>query len=68
MLESLQGKEVIITFLDGAHISGGVLEQVDDKFVKYRTEYQEVYIPISSIRTLAIDTKERQRPRVGFAI
>jgi hypothetical protein len=68
MLESLQGQVVVIHFLDGSNVSGGILEQIDDKFVKYRTEYQEIYIPITSVRTLSIDTKERQRPRVGFGV
>ncbi|GGG10661.1 hypothetical protein GCM10010912_63840 [Paenibacillus albidus] len=66
MLEALQGKKVTIYFLDCSNESKGVLEAVSDKFVKYRTDYQELYIPITSIRSVDVDTKERQRARVGF--
>ncbi|WP_149095014.1 hypothetical protein [Paenibacillus terrae] len=67
MLASLQGKEVTIHFIDGTHVCDGVLDQIDDKFVKYLTQYQMLVIPITSIRTVSIDIKERQRYRVGFA-
>lgn len=67
MLTSLQGKEVTIHFIDGTHVCDGVLDQIDDKFVKYLTQYQTLVIPITSIRTVSIDIKERQRYRVGFA-
>ncbi|MDP1512752.1 hypothetical protein L8C07_22720 [Paenibacillus sp. CMAA1739] len=67
MLASLQGKEVTIHFIDGTCACDGVLDQIDDKFVKYLTQYQMLVIPITSIRTVSIDTKERQPHRVGFA-
>jgi hypothetical protein len=67
MLASLLGKEVTIHFIDGTNACDGILEQVDDKFVKYLTQYQTFYIPITSIRTVSIEIKERQRSRVGFA-
>lgn len=66
MLKALQGQEVSINFLDGSSSRGGVLEELDERFVKYRTEYQVLYIPITSIRAVAVETKERERPRVGF--
>jgi len=66
MLEALLGKEVTVNFLDGFSAKGGVLEEIEDKFVKYKTEFQVLYIPITSIRAITIDTKERERPRVGF--
>ncbi|MEK5236300.1 hypothetical protein NST99_11485 [Paenibacillus sp. FSL L8-0470] len=66
MLVALQGQEVTVNFLDGSTVRGGVLEEIDERFVKYRTEYQVLYIPISSIRAVAVETKERERPRVGF--
>ncbi|WP_379132606.1 hypothetical protein [Paenibacillus sp. sgz500958] len=66
MLEALQGKEVTVNFLDGYSVKGGTLEAVDERFVKYRTEFQVLYIPISSIRAVTIDTKPQERPRVGF--
>lgn len=66
MLTALQGQEVTIHFVDGTSSRGGVLEEIDEKFVKYRTEYQDLYIPITSIRAVALETKERERPRVGF--
>ncbi|MEK8212819.1 hypothetical protein [Paenibacillus sp. FSL L8-0463] len=66
MLAALQGQEVTVNFLDGSTVRGGVLEEIDERFVKYRTEYQVLYIPISSIRAVAVETKERERPRVGF--
>ncbi|KWX71294.1 hypothetical protein D3C73_589700 [compost metagenome] len=66
MLEALKGQEVSVNFLDGSSVRGGVLEEIDDRFVKYRTEYQVLYIPITSIRAVAVETKERERPRVGF--
>ncbi|AIQ17353.1 MULTISPECIES: hypothetical protein [Paenibacillus] len=66
MLAALQGQEVTVNFLDGSSVRGGVLEEIDERFVKYRTEYQVLYIPISSIRAVAVETKERERPRVGF--
>ncbi|MCE3200180.1 hypothetical protein JI735_21070 [Paenibacillus sonchi] len=66
MLEALKGQEVSMNFLDGSSIRGGVLEEIDERFVKYRTEYQVLYIPITSIRAVAVETKERERPRVGF--
>jgi hypothetical protein len=67
MLASLQGKEVTIHFIDGTNVCDGILDQIDDKFVKYVTQYQTLVIPITSIRTVSIDIKERQRYRVGFA-
>ena len=66
MLTALQGQEVTIHFVDGTSSRSGVLEEIDEKFVKYRTEYQVLYIPITSIRAVALETKERERPRVGF--
>ncbi|MCL6601435.1 MAG: hypothetical protein K6T94_01050 [Paenibacillus sp.] len=66
MLLALQGKEVTINCIDGFSVKGGILEEVDDRFVKYRTDFQVLYIPITSIRAITIDTKERERPRVGF--
>ncbi|WP_405110342.1 hypothetical protein MHH28_00570 [Paenibacillus sp. FSL K6-1217] len=66
MLSVLKGQEVTIHFLDGSSVKGGVLEELDDKFVKYSTEYQTLYIPITSIRAVDVQTKERERPRVGF--
>lgn len=67
MLAALKGKEVTVNFLDGTIARGGILEEVDERFVKYKTEYEVLYIPITSIRAIALDTKERERPRVGFA-
>ncbi|MHA6529702.1 hypothetical protein [Paenibacillus sp. BAC0078] len=66
MLTALLGQEVTIHFLDGSNVVGGVLEELDERFVKYRTEYQLLYIPITSIRAVAVETKPRERPRVGF--
>ncbi|MEK3903577.1 MULTISPECIES: hypothetical protein [unclassified Paenibacillus] len=66
MLEALKGQEVTIHFLDGTSVRGGVLEELDERFVKYSTEYQTLYIPITSIRAVDVQTKERKRPRVGF--
>ncbi|AIQ57638.1 hypothetical protein [Paenibacillus borealis] len=66
MLSALKGQEVSIHFLDGTTVRGGVLEELDEKFVKYSTEYQTLYIPITSIRAVEVQTKERERPRVGF--
>ncbi|MGZ0041144.1 hypothetical protein [Paenibacillus ottowii] len=67
MLASLQDKEVTIHFIDGTCACDGILDQIDDKFVKYLTQYQMLVIPITSIRTVSIDTKERQPYKVGFA-
>ncbi|MBP1176231.1 hypothetical protein JOE49_003483 [Paenibacillus sp. PvR133] len=67
MLANLQGKEVTIHFIDGTNVCDGILDQIDDKFVKYVTQYQTLVVPITSIRTVSIDIKERQRYRVGFA-
>ncbi|QJC50516.1 hypothetical protein HGI30_02185 [Paenibacillus albicereus] len=67
MLDKLIGKKVLIHFLDGTLAENGVLEQADDKFVKYVTDYQELYIPITSIRTISLPLKEREKPKVGFA-
>lgn len=66
MLSALKGQEVLIHFLDGTTVRGGVLEELDERFVKYSTEYQTLYIPITSIRAVEVQTKERERPRVGF--
>jgi hypothetical protein len=66
MLEDLKGQKVAVHFLDGTSVRDGVLEELDERFVKYRTEYQVLYIPITSIRAVALETKERERPRVGF--
>ncbi|QWU17978.1 hypothetical protein SAMN04487895_11670 [Paenibacillus sophorae] len=66
MLSALQGEKVTIYFLDGSCLSDGVLEKADEKFIKYKTEYQIHYVPVSSVRSVALDTKERQRPRMGF--
>ncbi|ASA20490.1 hypothetical protein [Paenibacillus donghaensis] len=66
MLNSLVGKEVTVAFLDGTLATGGVLAEADERYVKYQTEYQELYIPITSIRDVTLDTKPRERNRVGF--
>ncbi|NQX48676.1 hypothetical protein HQN87_25475 [Paenibacillus tritici] len=66
MLAALKGQEVTIHFLDGTTVRGGILEELDERFVKYSTEYQTLYIPITSIRAVDVQTKERERPRVGF--
>lgn len=66
MLEDLKGQKVTVHFLDGTSIKDGVLVELDERFVKYQTEYQVLYIPITSIRAVALETKERERPRVGF--
>jgi hypothetical protein len=66
MLAALKGQEVTVHYLDGTSSRGGILEDLDDRFVKYSTEYQTLYIPITSIRAVDVQTKERERPRVGF--
>lgn len=66
MLEALQGKEVTIYFVDGSNARKGVLESVTERFVKYRTNFEEIYIPITSICSVSLDLKGRERPRVGF--
>lgn len=67
MLEALQGKEVAIHFLDGSSVKGGVLSEIGESFLKYTTEYQELYIPLTAIRAVAVEMKEPERRRVGFA-
>ncbi|WP_246021584.1 hypothetical protein [Paenibacillus zeisoli] len=67
MFKSLVGKEVTIHFIDGSSVTSGVIEEVDDQGIKYSDEFQILYIPISSIKSVAVNTKERQRPRVGFS-
>ncbi|WP_433943020.1 hypothetical protein [Paenibacillus sp. SN-8-1] len=67
MFKSLEGKEVTIHFIDGSSVTNGKIEEVDDQSVRYRDEFQILYIPISSIKSVAVNTKERQRPRVGFS-
>ncbi|WP_068618687.1 hypothetical protein [Paenibacillus tuaregi] len=67
MLNHLLNKEVTIHFLDGSCVRGGILEAIEENFINYADEYQSLYIPVTSIRSISIDTKERQRPRVGFA-
>lgn len=66
MLNDLKGREVTINFLDGTSVKDGIIEEIDEHFVKYKSEFQLLYIPITSIRAVSIETKERQRPRVGF--
>jgi len=67
MLEALQGKEVTVYFVDGSNARKGILETVSEKFIKYRTEFEELYIPITSVCSITLDTKGRERARVGFA-
>lgn len=66
MLEALQGKEVTLYFVDGSNARKGILEAVTSTFIKYRTEFEEMYIPITSICSIVLDTKGRDRARVGF--
>lgn len=66
MLTKLKGKNVIIHFIDGTLVDGGILEDFDEKWIKYTTEYQELYIPVTSIREIKFNLKERERPKVGF--
>ncbi|USB31814.1 hypothetical protein [Paenibacillus sp. YPG26] len=68
MFKSLEGKEVTIHFIDNTSVTGGTIQEVDDHGVKYRDEFQILYIPISSIKSVALNTKDRQRPRVGFSL
>ncbi|MFF2910371.1 hypothetical protein [Paenibacillus sp. NPDC057934] len=67
MVEALLGKEVAIHFLDGTSVRGGVLKGVGGQYLKYLTEYQEMYIPITSIQAVTLDIKEHVHPRIGFA-
>ncbi|NGM84592.1 hypothetical protein G5B47_19470 [Paenibacillus sp. 7124] len=66
MLTALQGEKAAVYFLDGTFLGDGVLEEVGEKFIKYVTDYQVHYIPITAIRSVSVETRERQRPRVGF--
>ncbi|MCM3749576.1 hypothetical protein M3223_19680 [Paenibacillus pasadenensis] len=66
MLAKLKGQKVLVHFIDGTLADGGILEDFDDKYIKYTTEYQELYIPITSVREIKFNLKERERPKVGF--
>ncbi|SDS62561.1 hypothetical protein SAMN05444162_1885 [Paenibacillaceae bacterium GAS479] len=67
MLEKLKGQKVLIHFIDGTLADDGVLEEADGQYVKYTTAYQELYIPVTSIRTISLNLKEREKAKVGFA-
>ncbi|CAM2859518.1 hypothetical protein PASE110613_04795 [Paenibacillus sediminis] len=67
MLTNLLDQKVTVHFTNGANVSGGVLEQADDKFVAYRTDYELFYIPITSIQSVSIDNVKRQRSTIGFS-
>lgn len=66
MLKALQGEKVTVYFLDGSCLTDGMLAEAGELFIKVTTEYEVHYIPITSVRSVAQDTKERQRPRLGF--
>ncbi|GAB6926150.1 hypothetical protein JCM10914A_01330 [Paenibacillus sp. JCM 10914] len=67
MLKRLEKQRVAVYFVDGNYIQNGTLEEVGDQFILYQDEYEMLYIPISAIRYVSVDTKERDKPRVGFS-
>ncbi|PAD75812.1 hypothetical protein [Paenibacillus campinasensis] len=67
MLKGLEKQAVTIYFLDGSCVRGGTLEEVNEAFVKYKDEFEMLYVPISSIRAVAADRKVREQPKIGFS-
>ncbi|MBU5346381.1 hypothetical protein [Paenibacillus lautus] len=67
MLKSLLNQEVSIYFTDGSYVRNGTLEEVGDQFIRYQDEYEMLYVPLTAIRYVSVNTKERDKPRVGFA-
>ncbi|EHB68685.1 MULTISPECIES: hypothetical protein [Paenibacillus] len=66
MLKHLLKQQAAVHFIDGGCVSGGTLEEIEDTFIKYKDEYEMLYIPLSAIRYVAVDTKERDKAPVGF--
>jgi len=66
MLKHLLKQQAAVHFIDGGCVSGGTLEEIEDTFIKYKDEYEMLYIPLSAIRYLSVDTKERDKAPVGF--
>ncbi|MCV4232333.1 hypothetical protein OHJ21_14205 [Virgibacillus sp. LDC1] len=66
MLKSLLNQEVSIYFTDGSYVRSGTLEEVGEQFIRYKDEYEMLYVPLTAIRYVSVNTKERDKPKVGF--
>jgi len=66
MLKSLLNQEVSIYFTDGSYVRSGTLEEVGEQFIRYKDEYEMLYVPLPAIRYVSVNTKERDKPKVGF--
>lgn len=66
MLKSLLNQKVAIYFTDGSYVQNGLLEEVGEQFIRYKDEYEMLYVPLTAIRYVSVNTKERDKPRVGF--
>ncbi|TDF98137.1 hypothetical protein [Paenibacillus piri] len=67
MLKEFINKQVTILFIDGGSVSGGTLIEMDEKFVKYQSPQSLNIIPITSIKSVTLQSGENHNATVrGF--
>ncbi|SFK94183.1 hypothetical protein SAMN03159341_102288 [Paenibacillus sp. 1_12] len=67
MLKEFLNQQVTILFIDGGSISNGTLIEMDERFVKYQSPHSLNIIPITSIKTVNLQTEDKPNATVrGF--
>jgi hypothetical protein len=67
MLKEFLNQQVTILFIDGGSISNGKLIEMDERFVKYESPHNLNIIPITSIKTVTLQTEEKPHSTIrGF--
>ena len=57
--EEFKGKVVVINYNNSKEYVKGILEEIDDKFVKVKGKHTVRYVNISDIRDIRTDERER---------
>ncbi|NOU96329.1 hypothetical protein GC093_24380 [Paenibacillus sp. LMG 31456] len=70
MLREFLNQDVNIYFIDGQNVHGGKITDIDEKYVKYESDVYINIIPISSIRSVQLQTGERKNATAvrGFSL
>jgi hypothetical protein len=67
MLKEFINQQVTILFIDGGSVGNGTLIEMDDKFVKYQSAHNLNIIPITSIKSVNLQTSDNPTSTVrGF--
>ncbi|QHW29753.1 hypothetical protein GZH47_02130 [Paenibacillus rhizovicinus] len=66
MLNEFINKQVTIFFIGGQNVSKGTITEIDEKFVKYKTQMYEHIIPLTAIRNVQLQVGERPRNKAVY--